>query len=485
MSGTILVVDDVATNRIVMKVKLASACYSVLQATGGRQALIMARREKPDLILLDVMMPDLDGFAVCIALKSDPSTAHIPVIMVTAMADSDARLRGLQAGADEFLTKPLDEMTLLARVRSLMRSQSSASDRRMHDQTRQALGGQTEAGELGPRSDQCIGIITHGKQIAMHWQRALSGRMPCEFTSLSRESALAASKNQPDLFLIEANPQHPEGALQIVADLRARPSTRHASLVIILPQDAQRVAAQALDQGVNEVLSQPVDMEELALRLGTQLRAKRGADLRRAEVEAGLRLAVIDPLTGLFNRRYALNHMENISARAARTGRDFAVIMLDFDHFKQVNDHYGHAVGDQVLAEVAMRLREKLRAMDLIARLGGEEFLIVLPDTGLGQAERIAARMCRLIEMAPVICPGAGGTRRVSVTVSLGLAMGGPRRREADPAVLIEQADRALYAAKAGGRNTVRVAVDAPLMLPATPIALPKARPDMAERKAV
>jgi two-component system cell cycle response regulator len=236
---------------------------------------------------------------------------------------------------------------------------------------------------------------------------------------------------------------------------------------------------------VNEVLSHPIDMEELALRLGTQLRAKRGADQRRAEVEAGLRLAVIDPLTGLFNRRYALNHMENISARAAKTGRDFAVIMLDFDHFKQINDQHGHAVGDQVLAEVAMRLREKLRAMDLIARLGGEEFLIVLPDTGLGQAERIAERMCRLIEMAPVICPGPNGALKVSVTVSLGLAMGGPRRREADPAVLIEQADHALYAAKAGGRNTVRVAVDAPLMLKSTQVTLPPARPGMAERKAV
>ncbi len=345
MSGKILVVDDVATNRIVMKVKLASACYGVLQATGGRQALIMARREKPDLILLDVMMPDLDGFAVCKALKSDPSTAHIPIIMVTAMADSEARLRGLQAGADEFLTKPLDEMTLMAHVRSLMRSQSSASDRRVQDQTREALGSSCNAGELGPRSDQCIGIITHGKQIAIQWQRALSGRMPCAFVSMSRETALAPSPKKPDLFLIEADAKHPEGALQIVADLRARPSTRHAALVIILPKDAQRVAAQALDQGVNEVLSQPVDMEELALRLGNQLRAKRAADQRRAEVEAGLRLAVIDPLTGLFNRRYALNHMENITARATRTGRDFAVIMLDFDHFKQVNDHHGHGVG--------------------------------------------------------------------------------------------------------------------------------------------
>ncbi len=112
-----------------------------------------------------------------------------------------------------------------------------------------------------------------------------------------------------------------------------------------------------------------------------------------------------------------------------------------------------------------MRLREKLRAMDLIARIGGEEFLIVLPDTGLAQAERIAERMRRLIEMTPVMCPNAQGHRALDVTVSLGLAMGGPRRRESDPAVLLSQADQALYAAKEDGRNRVRIAAEAPLML--------------------
>lgn len=456
MSGKILVVDDVATNRIVMKVKLASACYEVLQATGGRQALITARRAQPDLILLDVMMPDLDGFAVCSALKSDPNTAHIPVIMVTAIADSEARLRGLQAGAEDFLTKPLDELTLLARVRSLLRRQSSPDDRRMLDQTREVLGQPRKQDLTEFDKNQRIGILSETKREGLIWQRVLAGRMGCEFVITTREAALAASKNQPDLFLIEGNKDMPSDVLQTVADLRARPASRHAALVVLLPETAQRVGAQALDQGANEVLLHGIEPEELAFRLHTQLRSKHAADQRRAEVEAGLKLAVIDPLTGLFNRRYALNHLENIATQAVRTGRDFAVMMMDFDHFKEINDKHGHSAGDQVLAEAAMRLREKLRAMDLVARLGGEEFLVVLPDTSPEQAERIADRLCKLISTSPV--KPYSTEAEVNATVSIGLAMGGQRMGVTDVAALLDHADRALYVAKSSGRNRVSIA---------------------------
>ena len=135
MTGRILVVDDVATNRIVMKVKLAAACYSVLQADCGEAALRLARSERPDLILLDVMMPDMSGVSVCERLKSDPETADIPVILITALSDSDSKVDGLKRGADDYLTKPVDEVTLLARVRSLLRSsevQRELRDEHLH-----------------------------------------------------------------------------------------------------------------------------------------------------------------------------------------------------------------------------------------------------------------------------------------------------------------------------------------------------------------
>lgn len=453
MSGKILVVDDVATNRIVMKVKLSSACYEVVQAAGGREALQIARRELPDLILLDVMMPDLDGFAVCAALKNDQTTTHIPIIMVTALADTDARLKGLQAGADDFLNKPLDEVTLLARVRNLLRQGSSALDRRMRDQTRFALGRKglaaDDAAALAPGH---IAMICASPKSALRWTQALNARLPDDVISITRETALEGHKFQPDLFVLECSDTAPTDAMHLMAELRARPSTRNAGFVLLLPERHQRLTALALDQGAHDVLILPVSTEEVALRLRSQIGRKRQADQLRTDVADGLQLAVIDPLTGLFNRRYALNHLENISLRAQSTGLDFAVLMLDLDHFKRVNDQYGHKAGDQVLVTLTNRLRINLRAMDLIARIGGEEFLITLPESNAAQAHTIADRLRQVIEEAPVILQD--GTP-IHMTVSLGLSMGEPQGGTADIAVLLDRADRALYAAKAQGRNRV------------------------------
>lgn len=453
MSGKILVVDDVATNRIVMKVKLSSACYEVVQASGGREALQMARRELPDLILLDVMMPDLDGFAVCAALKNDQSTTHIPIIMVTALADTDARLKGLQAGADDFLNKPLDEVTLLARVRNLLRQGSSALDRRMRDQTRFALGRKglaaDDAAALAPGH---IAMICASPKSALRWTQALNARLPDDVVSINRETALEGQKFQPDLFVLECSDTAPTQAMHLMAELRARPGTRNAGFVLLLPERHQRLTALALDQGAHDVLILPVSTEEVALRLRSQIGRKRQADQLRIDVADGLQLAVIDPLTGLFNRRYALNHLENISLRAQSTGRDFAVLMLDLDHFKRVNDQFGHKAGDQVLVTLTNRLRVNLRAMDLIARIGGEEFLITLPESNAAQAHTIADRLRQVIEEAPVILDD--GTP-IHMTVSLGLSMGEPQGGTADIAVLLDRADRALYTAKAQGRNRV------------------------------
>lgn len=453
MSGKILVVDDVATNRIVMKVKLSSACYEVLQASGGREALQLARRELPDLILLDVMMPDLDGFSVCATLKSDAATAHIPIIMVTALSDTEARLKGLQAGADDFLNKPLDEVTLLARVRNLFRRGSSAMDRRMRDQTRFALGRKglaaDDAAALAPGQ---IAMICASPKSALRWTQALNARLPDDVVSVSRESALEGGKSQPDLFVLECSETAPTEALHLMAELRARPATRTAGFVMLLPERHQKLTALALDQGAHDVLILPAHTDEMALRLRSQIGRKRQADQMRNDVADGLQLAVIDPLTGLFNRRYALNHLENISIRAQSTGRDFAVLMLDLDHFKQVNDRYGHTAGDQVLVALTNRLRINLRAMDLIARIGGEEFLITLPESTAAQAQDIANRLRRVIQDNPVLLED--GTE-VNMTVSLGLSMGEPKTGTTDIARLLDRADRALYAAKAQGRNQV------------------------------
>ena len=140
MSGRVLVVDDVATNRLLLRAKLSSAYYDVVVAENGLQALEMARGEQPDMVMLDVMMPDMDGFAVCAALKAAEETAHIPVIMVTALDTPEERIRGLEAGADDFLSKPFNDLALFARVRNLMRMKMMFDELRLRDMTSRELG---------------------------------------------------------------------------------------------------------------------------------------------------------------------------------------------------------------------------------------------------------------------------------------------------------------------------------------------------------
>ena len=454
MPGRILIADDVATNRIVMKVKLSEACYDVLQAGGGRRALEMARAERPDLILLDLMMPDMDGIAVCRKLRADPATAGIPVIMITARRDSAAKMQALKAGADDFLSKPLDDMILLARVRSLLRARETAQELALREGTRRALG--FEEAPQGFARQGRVALVAQRREAALAWKTALMPHLPrTRLEVLTRTLALARPEAAmaPDVFVIAADLDRPLAGLSLLSDLRARPATRHASVVMAVEEGARDAAAMALDLGANDLVTAPFDPEEMALRLATQLARKQQADQLRASVKDGLRLAVTDPLTGLFNRRYALPHLARIADRAQDSGRPFAVMLIDLDRFKAINDRHGHAAGDAVLTAMAKRLTRNLRAVDLIARIGGEEFLVVLPETGLAEATATAERLRTRIIATPVPLPGDAGVLTVSASIGLALSEGGDSGVDA----LLERADRALYAAKAEGRNKVTV----------------------------
>lgn len=461
MAGTILIVDDVAVNRIVLKVKLAAACYETLQAENGLAALQIARDAAPDIVLLDVMLPDIDGLEVCRRLKSDVTTHDIPVIMITAVSDADARVQALQAGADDFLTKPVDELLLLARLRSLMRTRETAEGLRLRDTTARDLGfAEPESEFVGPG---IVALVAGCTETAMAWRRELAPYLQDRMVIMGREGALAEmvwtgalGAEIPDLFVIAADMAQSGDGLRLVSELRSRNGTRHAAICIVLGPASRDSSAMALDLGADDLLFSGSDPREMALRVATQLRRKRQADRLRASVRDGLRAAVIDPLTGLYNRRYAIPHLARIAERSGETGKWFAVMMLDIDRFKAVNDTYGHAGGDTVLVEVASRLRDNLRAVDLVARIGGEEFLVILPDTTLGQAHMAAERLCEVVHERPIILPNGA---RIEVTVSIGLAIGGGRgaASQFDVPSLIEQADHAMLSAKTDGRNRVIV----------------------------
>jgi len=418
MTGRILIVDDLATNRIILKVKLNAACYETLLASNGAEALAIARAQQPTLILLDMMLPDISGIEVCRRLRADPATVHIPVVIITASTDRRSRLSALEAGADEFLTKPLNEVILLARIRSLLRARETEAELRLRSET---------WGELGLADNETVfampgrvALVASEPAIAMAWRATLAPHVKERLSVMSPNAALTDMPQGavPDFYMVAAD-LGPHGSGQrLVADLRAREASRHAAIALVLHEANPESAAMALDVGASDLLTLPLDPQETALRITLHVARKRRADQLRRAVSTGLRLAVTDPLTGLYNRRYALAHLDRMATKALEAGRRYAVMVLDLDRFKAVNDTFGHAAGDAVLEAVATRLRENLRPSDLVARIGGEEFLVALPEATLGTARLAAERLCRVIGETPVPLPEDRGSVPVTIVGS-------------------------------------------------------------------
>lgn len=450
MSGRILIIDDVATSRIVLRTRLQACCYRVMEAACGAAGLRLAREHAPDAILLDLDLPDLDGISVCRRLRADPATRMIPVVMVTGNPDPGARLRALAAGVDDFMPRPVDEPLLLARLRSLLRARETEAELSLRETTGRALGFAEEVPAFDGRR-AVIAVVAPEPEAARAWQAALAPHSAHRITVPGRAEAVFCGAVVPDAFVLAADLARPGDGLRLMSDLRCRTATRHAAMCIVLPEGQAELAAMALDLGAGEVVTAPFDPRELALRLDALVRRKRLGDRLRASLRDGMRQAVRDPLTGLHNRRYMLPHLARIAERAGQTGARYAVMALDLDRFKTVNDRWGHGAGDAVLVELARRLTDNMRAVDLLSRMGGEEFLVALPDTGLAEAQAVAERLCRVVEEQPVPLP-TGGT--ASVTLSIGLAIGGGARPVGE---VLDQADQALLLAKAAGRNQVTV----------------------------
>lgn len=302
--GRILVVDDNPDNLEVLSTRLRFCGYEVETASGGEEALERVHEHPPDLILLDVMLPGIDGYEVARRIKGDEALPFIPIILVTVRDTTRDKVAGLDAGADDYLTKPIDFPELEARVRSMLRIK----------------------------------------------------------------------------------------------------------------------------------------------RLQTELQEK---NLELAQ------LSISDGLTGLYNHRHVQQVLHEEFERAKRTGEPVAVVMFDLDHFKDVNDTYGHQVGDRVLQEMAEILRRTAREIDKLGRYGGEEFIAILPDTDLDDGAVFAERVRQ--DVARHLFPADGEALRM--TVSAGVAVY-PDRGITDPRELVRRADQALYAAKAAGRNRVMRAAD-------------------------
>ncbi len=455
MTARVLVVDDILANVKLLEARLSAEYFEVLTAYSGQEALDICARERVDVVLLDVMMPGMDGFEACRRIKANANTHHVPVIMVTALDQPSDKVQGLESGADDFLTKPVDDIALITRVKNLARLKMLNDEMLLRASTSKQMGiGDNEALQkaLAGRAGRILLVDDHPRSAT----RIVEALSKSNDTFVERDPQVALLKlaeHNFDLLIVSLSLANSDG-LRLCSQVRSLDRTRHLPIIILVEPGDEARLLRGLDMGVNDYLMRPIERHEMLARVKTQIKRKRFSDYLRNRLEETVELAITDSLTGLHNRRYMESHLKTLVTDAINSGRPLSILITDIDHFKNVNDTHGHDGGDTVLREFSARMRRNTRGIDLACRLGGEEFLIIMPETDIARAYQVGERLRAMVASEPFqIRPDL----KMRVTASVGLAT--LESPEDTPETLFKRADNALYAAKRRGRN--RVAADA------------------------
>ena len=451
MTARVLVVDDIEPNVKLLEAKLRAEYFEVITATSGQQAIDLANEHQPDVILLDVMMPGLDGFQTCEILKASDRTWHIPVVMVTALDQHADRIAGLQAGADDFLTKPVQDIALFARVKSLARFKHMTDELRQRHEAGAEMG-VLERVDLTAFDQEPTTYLFFSDDadwpVVEDARKLMPQNVTIHYESDGRRALERIRNGEPDVVFIDLAIESYD-PLRLCSSIRAFDASRLAPILAVAQPGQTRLLIRALELGVSDYLLAPASPEELVARSLTQIRWMRYIKQLRQSFDQTMELAITDQLTGLYNRRFLGNQGTRLIDEAHPDDSPLSALMIDIDHFKSVNDTYGHDVGDVVLREVASRLTHSVRGSDLACRTGGEEFAVVMPRTPSAASNDIAGRILRAISSEPV---SIGNGKSLDITVSIGAADFGDGDTLAS---ILKRADEALYASKRNGRNQI------------------------------
>src|SRR3984957_6703345 len=398
MTARILVVDDVPANVKLMEARLSAEYFDVITALSGQEALAICERSLCDIVLLDVMMPNMDGFEVCRRLKNNPATHHIPVVIVPALDQPADRVQGLEAGADDFLTKPVSDVALIARVRSLVRLKMMTDELRMRAVTSREIGIENPAREAIADTGKGgrVLVVEDRKGSYERLQALLAGEHEVEIEPDPADALFRVADGGHDLVVVSLGLENFDG-LRLCSQVRSLESTRTLPILAIAEAEDSTRLMRGLEIGINDYLIRPIDKNELLARVRTQIRKKRYTERLRDNMQMSIEAAITDALTGLHNRRYMESHLGTLVEQAAARGKPISILVLDIDFFKTINDTHGHAAGDDVLKEFSRRLKKAVRGIDLAGRYGGEGVVVVMPDTDIGVATIVAERLRRRI----------------------------------------------------------------------------------------
>jgi two-component system cell cycle response regulator len=455
---TILIVDDELRNIKLMAAILSTEPYEILQAQSGEQALTMISTNKIDLILLDVMMPGINGFEVTQLVKTNQATKHIPIILVTALDGRENKQKAMDVGADEFLTKPINRVEVITRTKSILQLK----------QCQEQLNARVNIGEKLIIPQKIISLEAQGEnKKETNYQtvllieddsqqvkliRTLTSTEPYNFivASSGEEAIRIGQQTKLDLILLDLMLPGMSG-YDVCDYYKNKEATRNVQIVAITSLSDLESRIKCIDKGVDDYLVKPVNSKEVKSRINVLLKKKLYLDKLQAHHKEVLNLAIIDGLTGLYNQTYFKNYLQLEIERSQERGYLVALIMLDLDDFKKYNDTYGHLFGDNILKRFSDLIKINIREIDLPARYGGEEFAVVMPYSSKQNAIKTAEKIRVELQGLSII---EGEKNQVDkITTSIGIALCPKQAITVDG--LIEKADYMLYRAKKNGKNKI------------------------------
>lgn len=447
MSAKILIVDDVIFNIKLLENKLKFAYYDVFTASTGKEAIQKVYEVKPDLILMDIMMPDIDGIEATKRIKAIPEFSHIPIVMVTALSSQSDKVSTLIAGADDFITKPVNDKALITRVKSLLRAKFAVDELRLRADITSQLGLPHIESDENIAGSKIMLVDDNPLEIKKIEKHLHFHGMTVEVVSDPEEALQKATQqNEYSVIIVSIELLGYDG-LRLCSQIKSNESSRGIPIVILVDEDYDAKIERGLEIGVQDYVISPVDPSELIARLSKQILRKKYHDMVNQNYLDHISLSVLDPLTKLHNRRYLDTYLENFLKQSHDEQKDLTIIMIDLDNFKSINDTYGHASGDEVLRQASERITSSIRHSDLCVRYGGDEFIIALPSTDAKEGKVVAERILSSFRGRKFIIKN---NVEVDYFCSIGIAT----MKSGDTIYeLLKSADDNLYKAKNIGRN--------------------------------
>lgn len=458
--GHVLVVEDDPAGCRLLETRLRANGHHVTACCDPKQAQSLALTERPDVIITDVCMPEVDGIEFTKWVRNQDKLAKTPLLLITALNDGNLLSRGLAAGADDFLSKPLNSLEIKTRVQSLLRNRLAIREieNRFHSESEQSDSeSDTQAGDhtlSQPGGDPAQILLIDDDEGQSRLLTAYLGQLDCKIHhSVNGQAGLDWMKShRVDLVVTDLLLPDLDG-FEVIKQVRSNPRFEHTPVLAMSVLSEVEDRVRALNVGADDFILKGFTGIEFRARTERLLRLKLRMDELRQRYHEAAKRAVTDSLTGLVTHGYICETLAHELQGASRAKEQHSVIFVDVDHFKAFNDTFGHALGDEVLHRVAGVIVETVRTSDTPGRYGGEEFVISLPRTTAEEAALVAERIRQRIESVPITVTEGDEPRELRITASLGVATFPTDASDVDS--LLQHADEAMYAAKQAGRNSV------------------------------